>query len=75
MIKVFPGPKINTSRKFTSEDVFCITLMHSDVLKNSSLKTSVLFSAYKCFTEDPVAWIKVKQSRYTPWRRLGGEEV
>jgi hypothetical protein len=21
------------------------------------------------------AWSKVKQSRYTPWRRLGGEEV
>jgi len=28
------------------------------------------------FTSDhPVLQIKVKQSRYTPWRRLGGEEI
>jgi hypothetical protein len=20
-------------------------------------------------------WLKIKQSRYTPWRRFGGEEV
>jgi hypothetical protein len=36
--------------------------------------SSLGYYVWKDFVEHQ-ALLKVKQSRYTPWRRLGGEEV